>query len=231
MSRVLVIGDTHCPAMHEAYPDFLEEMYDVWSCDRVVHIGDLVDFHAISYHQKQFGLQDIEREMEAASEQVAILTRMFPKVDYLIGNHSALPTRQAADAGLPPSMLKSLAEIVGLPKTWTVHARHHDLLIDGVIYRHGDKGRSNQSNAAFVNAQMEFQSVVQGHYHAQAGVVYGANQQTRYFGLQVGCGTDPRSQYMDYSKIYTKRPLLGCGIVLDGDYAAFEPMHLEDYTR
>lgn len=229
MSRVLVIGDTHCPAMHEGYTDFLEEMYDTWSCDRVVHIGDLVDFHAISYHQKVFGLQDIEREMEAAREQVATLTGLFPDVDYMIGNHSALPSRQAADAGLPPSMLKSLAEIVGLPKTWTVHARHSDLLIDGVIYRHGDKGRSNQSNAAFVNAQMEFTSVVQGHFHAQAGVCYGANQRSRYFGLQVGCGTDPRSPYMDYSKIYTKRPLLGCGIVLDGEYAAFEPMHLEDY--
>ena len=216
--------------MHDDYPAFLLDTYEQWDCDRVVHIGDLVDFHAISYHQKVFGLQDIEREMDDARAQIAELTELFPNVDYLIGNHSALPTRQAADAGLPPSMLKSLAEMVGLPKSWTVHARHTDLEIDGVIYRHGDKGRSNQANAAFVNAQMEFKSVVQGHFHAQAGVCYGANQTARYFGLQVGCGTDPRSSYMDYSKIYTKRPLLGCGIVLDGEYAAFEPMQLELYS-
>ena len=229
MARVLVIGDTHCPAMMESYPTFLADVYDQWQCDRVVHIGDLVDFHAISYHQKQFGLESIEKEMEEGREQVALLTDIFPEADYMIGNHSALPTRQAADAGLPPSMLKSLAEMVDLPSGWKVHPRHHDHVIDGVIYRHGDKGRSNQQNAAFLNAQQEFQSVVQGHFHAQAGVVYGANQSTRYFGLQVGCGTDPRSPYMEYSKIYTKRPLLGCGIVLDGDYAAFEPMPLELY--
>ena len=229
MSRVLVIGDTHCPAMLEEYPHFLDEMYEQWNCDKVVHIGDLADFHAISFHQKEFGLESIERELELARQQVTSLTDIFPEVEYLTGNHSALPARQAKEVGLPPSMLLSLADIMQLPEGWNVHPRHHDLVIDGVIYRHGDKGRSNQINAAFLNAQLEFQSVVQGHFHAQAGVTYGANQAKRYFGLQVGCGTDPRSPYMNYSRIYAKRPLLGCGIVIDGEYATFEPLHLEDY--
>jgi len=229
MSRVLVIGDTHCPAMLAQYPEFLSDMYDAWNCDKVVHIGDLSDFHAISFHQKEFGLESIETELDMARHQVSELTAVFPEVEYLTGNHSALPARQAKEAGLPPSMLLSLSELMDLPEGWTVHPRHYDLVIDGVIYRHGDKGRSNQINAAFLNAQLEFQSVVQGHFHAQAGVTYGANQSRRYFGLQVGCGTDPRSPYMNYSKIYSKRPLLGCGIVIDGEYATFEPLHLEDY--
>lgn len=229
MSRVLVIGDTHCPAMLESYPTFLEDMYTAWDCDRVVHIGDLADFHAISFHQKEFGLESIERELEMARQQVAMLTDVFPEADYLTGNHSALPARQAREAGLPPSMLISLSDLMDLPDGWTIHPRHYDLIIDDVIYRHGDKGRSNQQNAAFLNAGNEFTSVVQGHFHAQAGVCYGANQKTRFFGLQVGCGTDPRSPYMNYSKVYSKRPILGCGIVLDGEYAAFEPLHLEDY--
>ena len=229
MSRVLVIGDTHCPAMLDSYPEFLLDMYEAWDCDHVVHIGDLADFHAISFHQKEFGLESIEHELDMARDQVAKLTETFPHVDYMTGNHSALPLRQAKEVGLPPSMLVSLSELLDLPDTWKIHPRHHDLVIDNVIYRHGDKGRSNQQNAAFLNAGMEFTSVVQGHFHAQAGVCYGANQKTRYFGLQVGCGTDPRSPYLNYSKIYSKRPLLGCGIVIDGEYAAFEPLHLEDY--
>ncbi len=229
MSRVLVIGDTHAPAMLAEYPSFLQDTYEAWDCDTVVHIGDLADFHGISFHAKEFGLQDINKEMDEARAQCAELTALFPNVEYLTGNHSALPTRQAREAGLPPSMVKSLSEILELPKGWKIHPRHHDLMIDGVMYRHGDKGRGNQQNAAFLNASLEFASVVQGHYHAQAGVCYGANQKARFFGLQVGCGTDPRSQYLNYSKIYSRRPLLGCGIVLDGDYAAFEPMKLEDY--
>lgn len=229
MSRVLVIGDTHCPAMVDCYPDFLAETYDMWSCDKVVHIGDLADFHAISYHQKEFGLNDVEREIEQAREQVARITSIFPDVEYLIGNHSALPSRQAKEVGIPPSMLLSLSDIMGLPKGWKVNPRHFNLEIDNVIYRHGDQGRSNQQNAAFLNAQLEFQSLVQGHFHAQAGVVYGANQRQRFFGMQVGCGTDPRSPYMKYSVTYSKRPLLGCGVVLDGEYATFEPLFLENY--
>ena len=229
MSRVLVIGDTHAPAMLDEYPEFLATMYETWDCDRVVHIGDLADFHGISFHAKEFGLQDITKEIDDARAQVAGLVDYFPKVEYLTGTHSALPARQAAQAGLPPSLVKSLPEILDLPTGWKIHPRHHDLVIDGVIYRHGDKGRGNQQNAAFLNASLELASVGQGHYHAQAGVCYGVNQKTWFFGLQVGCRTDPRSPYLNYSKIYSRRPILGCGIVLDGEYAAFEPLHLEEY--
>jgi hypothetical protein len=229
MSNVLVIGDTHCPAMLEAYPDFLESIYKSWNCDRVVHIGDLVDFHGISFHAKEVGMPGIEEEVEEARKQVRTLCKLFPKVDYLTGNHSALPSRQAAEAGLPPSMLLSLSQILDLPDTWTVYPRFTDLIIDNVIYRHGDKGRSNQTNAAFLNAQSEFMSVVQGHLHSQGGVLYGANQATRYFGMQVGCGVDPRSPHLNYSKIYSKRPILGCGVVLNGESAIFEPLFLEDW--
>ena len=229
MSNVLVIGDTHCPAMLDAYPDFLASIYEAWDCNHVVHIGDLVDFHGISFHTKEFGIPDIEREIEEARQQVQTLCELFPEVDYLTGNHSALPVRQAQEAGLPPSMVLSLSEILNLPDTWNVLPRYTDLVIDDVIYRHGDKGRSNQTNAAFLNAQNEFMSVVQGHLHSQGGVLYGANQTKRYFGMQVGCGTDPRSPYLNYSKIYSKRPMLGCGVVLDGERAIFEPLFLEEW--
>jgi hypothetical protein len=215
--------------MLEAYPDFLESIYKSWNCDRVVHIGDLVDFHGISFHAKEVGMPGIEEEVEEARKQVRTLCKLFPKVDYLTGNHSALPSRQAAEAGLPPSMLLSLSQILDLPDTWTVYPRFTDLIIDDVIYRHGDKGRSNQTNAAFLNAQSEFMSVVQGHLHSQGGVLYGANQATRYFGMQVGCGVDPRSPHLNYSKIYSKRPILGCGVVLNGESAIFEPLFLEDW--
>lgn len=229
MSNVLIIGDTHCPAMLDMYPEFLEEIYESWDCDRVVHIGDLVDFHGINFHAKEFGIPGIEEELEEARAQVQILTKLFPEVEYLTGNHSALPVRQAAEAGLPPSLVLSLSEILQLPDTWNVHSRYTDLVIDDVIYRHGDKGRSNQTNGAFLNAQNEFMSVVQGHLHSQGGVLYGANQNSRYFGLQVGCGVDPRSPYLNYSKTYSKRPMLGCGVVLDGERAIFEPLFLEEW--
>ena len=49
MSRVLVIGDTHCPVMIDGYVDFLKDIKRKHKTDAVVHIGDVVDFGVFIY--------------------------------------------------------------------------------------------------------------------------------------------------------------------------------------
>ena len=71
------------------YPEFLADMYEAWNCDKVVHIGDLSDFHAISFHEG-VGLESIETELDMARTQVSELTAVFPEVEYLTGNHMML---------------------------------------------------------------------------------------------------------------------------------------------
>ena len=229
MSRVLVIGDTQCPAMREDYPLFLKDMYETWDCDRVVHIGDGADFHGISYHLKHTDLPNIDREIELAANQLSSLYSLFPTVDYLTGNHSDLPNRQAQGIGLPAKMMRTLGEILDMPASWTVYPRHYDLVIDGVIYRHGDKGRANKYNSARMQADDEHCSVVCGHMHQQGGVSFGANAKHRWFGMQVGCGCETSSPYLRYAKQYAGKPIIGCGIVLDGEFPIFEPMPIEKY--
>ncbi len=224
MSNVLVIGDTHCPAMLDGYVDFLQEVQDNWNCDRVVHIGDLVDWASISYHPKAPSLKNSEEEFENAYEQVQELYAAFPEVDWLIGNHDSLTERQASDLGLPLNVLKDYADLWGV-KGWTVHPRYSDLIIDDVCYRHGDKGKGG-AMPAFMNAKTEFQSVVQGHFHASAGVLFGANMNRRFFGMQVGSGVDYRKAAMAYGVKYSNKPLLGCGVIIDGESPVFEPMLL-----
>jgi len=229
MARVLVIGDTHAPAMRESYPDFLEDMYEAWNCDRIVHIGDGADFHGISYHLKHTDLPNIDREIELAATQLATLYERFPNVDYLTGNHTDLPNRQAQGVGLPAKMMRTLGEILDMPEGWNVHPRFYDLMIDGVIYRHGDKGKSNVFNSARAQADAEHTSVVCGHFHQQGGISFGANAKHRWFGMQVGCGCETNSPYLRYAKQYAGKQIVGCGIVLDGEFPIFEPMPLEQY--
>ncbi len=50
-SRVLVIGDTHCPFDLDTYLDFLVDTYNAYNCNRVIHIGDEIDNHYSSYHE------------------------------------------------------------------------------------------------------------------------------------------------------------------------------------
>ena len=212
--------------MLEGYVDFLLDIQHAWDCDRVVHIGDLVDWASISYHPKAPSLKNSEAEFEAAASQVQELYDAFPEADWMIGNHDSLTERQATDLGLPLNVLKDYDQLWGV-SGWTVHPRYSDLVIDGVAYRHGDKGKGG-TQPAFANAKNEFQSIVQGHFHAAAGVQYGANMNARYFGMQVGSGVDYRKAAMAYGVKYSNKPILGCGVVVDGQTAVFEPMLLDN---
>ena len=223
-SRVLIIGDTHAPVMLDGYVDFLLSTYDRYGCDRVVHIGDVVDWGAISYHRTPLTPSTPEEEYHEALDQVADLVEAFPVADVTLGNHGALPWRRAQDVGLFPELLKDPATMWKTPG-WTWHERYDDFEIDGVIYRHGDKALGGQQ-AALKNAKAEFRSVVQGHHHSQLGVWYHANHNMRVFGLQTGCGVDSHSAAMAYGQVYSQKPIIGCGVVLEGQEAHAVPMDL-----
>ena len=216
MSRVLVIGDTHAPAMHPKYIRFLKDVDRKYNCNRVVHIGDLVDWNAISYHEKDPSMPGAQQEYKKAKKQVNKLYKAFPKVDYLMGNHSDLPARKAKTAGLIDDLMLPFKQVWDV-EGWTIHPRYHDLIIDSVIYRHGDKGKGGSRLAAFNNADKMHRSVVQGHLHTQCGFEFGANNDRAFFGMQVGCGVLPNHPNMNYAKIYSNRPIIACGVVINGE--------------
>jgi predicted phosphodiesterase len=210
--------------MHRDYIKFLKKIEKKHKCNRVVHIGDLVDWNSISFHDKEAFMPNPVDEFKQAQKQVKALHKAFPKVDILIGNHDSLPSRKAASLGLPDEVIRDFDRLWGL-EGWTIHPRYHDLVIDDVVYRHGDKGKGGQV-AAHKNAQAEFSSLVQGHLHAQASVVYHANKEDCVFGMQVGCGVDHDHPAMNYGRVYAAKPILGCGVVYNSKVAYFEAMPL-----
>tara|TARA_A100001518_G_C1210626_1_gene53205 strand:+ start:614 stop:1288 length:675 start_codon:yes stop_codon:yes gene_type:complete len=224
MSRVLVIGDTHAPCMLPTYPDFLLDVYTAWDCDTVVHIGDLVDYHSIAYHLRTVGTPDVMGEIDQAGKQIRELYDRFDKMIIMTGNHDALPSRRLADAIMPETMLRPEAEYWDTPG-WEWMPRYSQLVIDNVIYQHGDRGRSGV-NAAMKNAQAEFCSLVQGHLHGQCSVNWYANAQLRIFGMQAGCGVDHHLMAMSYSRRFNQKPIIGCGVVIDGKHPYVELMDL-----
>lgn len=221
---VLAFSCTHAPATHPKFLPFLKRVHKKYKCTRVVHAGDLVDWNAISFHEKDPSMPSAEDEYIKAFKQVQGFYKAFPKLDYIMGNHCSLPARKARLVGLPTSVMLPFAQLWGV-EGWDIHPRFSDVVIDGVIYRHGDKGKGG-INAASKNAVAENCSLVQGHLHAQGGVVYHSNQGGQYFGVQVGCGTDPDHPAMDYSRIYSAKPVLGCSVIYDRHRADFIPMPL-----
>ena len=210
MSRVLVIGDTHAPAMHPAYIPFLKKIANKWNIDRVVHIGDVVDHHCISFHEKHPDNEGAIREYEMAKKQVSRLYEAFPKADITIGNHDRRVHRLTARIGIPSIYLKDFNSLYNT-KNWNWVS---SLQIDGVFYYHGE-GCGGQT-PGFKAAQARMQSSVIGHYHSCCGISYQAGPNAKIWGMNVGCGIDRNHWSMEYAEPYLKKPLLGCGVVING---------------
>ena len=69
--RVLVVPDLHAPAIHPKAFDFVRQIQDDWQTDRTVFLGDAMDLHAMSYHQKELGTKRIIDEVEEGYGAIA----------------------------------------------------------------------------------------------------------------------------------------------------------------
>lgn len=222
MSRVLIIGDTHAPAMRRGYVDFLKRVAEKYQPNIVVHIGDLVDWHSISYHERLPTLSSAHQEYKIAKRQVKHLVEAFPEAYWLIGNHDSLTERQATTAGLPPDVLRDYNDLWDVP--WKVLPRFAELKIDGVIYTHGEGPGGMYAHGNRAKARRR--SVVMGHLHSNAGTIWDATPDDRIFGLAVGCGVDNDKMQFLYGKASPRKPMLGCGFVDSGKDAFFLPWQL-----
>lgn len=225
MSNVLVIGDLHAPATHPGYADFVSDIYDQWSCDRVVFIGDVVDLHSISFHERELDADNVFGEHQAAIEQIASWHDLFPNAQVCIGNHDERVIRKSKSVGIPEVMLKPYSELWETP-TWEWD---YEFSIDDVRYAHGTGCTGERP--AHIQAQKSLVSTVLGHCHTVAGVSWLCGPHHTVFGMSVGCGVDPEHPSMRYGKGWMKRPILGCGVVCDGA-PYFEMMDLKNtYNR
>ena len=220
--NVGVIGDTHFPFCHPKYLDFCYEVFNKFQCTEIVHIGDEVDNHAISFHETNPNGESASKEAIMAMQQLNIWYKRFPNVKVCIGNHSALHKRKALANGLPERFIKSYEDAWEAPRGWKWSLEWE---IDGVLYTHGT-GSSGQAGA-INRARDARQSTVIGHIHSFGGVLYSSSDKDMIFGMNVGCGIDINAYAMEYSRPFPKRPTLGCGVVLDGGrIAIFVPMPL-----
>jgi hypothetical protein len=217
MSRVLVIPDLHAPAIHPAAFDFVRSLQDEWQTDRTVFIGDAFDLHSVSYHAKEMGLPNALQEVVEAKDQMQPFYDHFSsgKVDYMVGNHCALIMRKAVDACIPEEWIRPIKEIFGMPKNWKIHERYARCQVDGVQYLHGDSSPGGNT-PALAHAVKSFQSTVIGHFHASFGVNWYANDNMRIFGCNVGSLCDSSHLAQKYGRKYTKKPILGAAVVIDG---------------
>ena len=224
--NMIVIGDIHEPFTHRGYLAFCLGLKLQYRPTTVILIGDLVDNHGISYHEKDPDGYSPGNEAKIVDKKLKKWYKAFPKAKLCLGNHDLLVERKAKTHGLPTRAFKNFREIWKIPDTWDVGLSFE---VDSVLFTHGTNysGKYPHVHAAADNRQ----STVIGHCHGVAGVEYSANEKDCIFGMSVGCGIDRHSYAMAYGKGFRRKPILGAGVIhvgTNGTKATFIPMQLGD---
>ena len=208
---ILVISDTHCPYHHPDLLPFLKAIKKKYKPDRVIHIGDEVDSHAISFHDSDPDLYSAGDEHKASLLTIHAMEKLFPEMDLMDSNHGSLVYRRQKASGLPRAAMKSYNDFLEVGPGWKWH---DDLIIDTplgkVYFCHG------KTPDILKLATSMGMSCVSGHFHSLMGVRWFGNSLGLYFGLQVGCMIDSKSLAFRYNKVQKARPIIGCSIIYNG---------------
>jgi predicted phosphodiesterase len=209
--RILVIPDLHIPAHHRDAFAFLKAVKNQYDPDAVVFLGDIVDFHSMSYHEHDPDLASPVDELTDVRKYVKELSEIFPEAYCIFGNHDKIIHRKATTAGLPKAAVRELSEIINSPHGWTWSSDLKLPTIKGDIYfTHGKTQSINKL------AQTMGMSCCQGHYHSKYYVSYYATPHGLYFDANFGCLIDKDHKAFLYGEGYIGKPVLGVGIIKEG---------------
>lgn len=206
-----VIGDTHIPYEHPGYLDFCQRIFDEQGVTRVIHIGDLLDHHALSFHDSEPSLRGAKGERVDARERLEPWFKAFKTVQVVRGNHDAIPSRQLKKLGIDPDVfMRPLADVYGFPSGWS---EVDYVYSNGVLYHHGHTALG--VNGFRNDARDRMCNTVTGHAHGNFGVSYTATDHRLVFGCAVGCGVNNSSMAFAYGKNFKLKQIVGCAVILD----------------
>ena len=208
---ILVVSDMHLPYQHKDSIKFLKEIKKEFKPDTTISIGDLLDQHALSFHDSSPELYSAGHELDKAKEYVKELESVFPKLIEVDSNHSSMIYRRALKHGLPRAYLKDYGDFLETKKWKWVD----DLTLtmsngQRCFFTHG------RSADVLKVSQTMGMSAVQGHYHTKFVISWWANPDNLFFGMNVGCLIDQKSMAFNYAKNFRTRFIIGCGIIIDG---------------
>ncbi len=211
MSNVLIIPDLHEPTSRPGALAFCRDIRRKYKTTKTVFIGDITDWHSISFHAKHPELPGPKNEYELAYAAVQKWKKAFPEADIVLGNHDRRIIRLAESVNIPAKFIRNYKEIWNTPKwTWA-----DEFIYDDVYYTHGD-GAGSGLYPAFNLVRKMGMSCVLGHHHSAGGTKWLVNPLRRMFGMDVGSLIDDKSMAFAYNCRTKIRSVLSAAVVIDG---------------
>ena len=218
--NAVFVSDLHLPYEHPDALDFVLALQETYEPEHTIQIGDFVDLHQQSFHDKHPECLGARAEFDAAREKAEAWA---PIIDVVTeGNHCMRPQKVAKKFGLLPEMLVDKGTLWGVPfvsEFW--------LTLDDktrVLCRHGDSGFPRHGTAA----RRFTHHTCTGHHHVLGGVQhYTLMDGTRRWMASGGALIDPTSPAFAYTP---HKPVLGAVVIWD-DTPLYEPMKLDKHGR
>ena len=209
---IMIIPDQHLPYHHPDSFKFLKMVRDAYKPNEVVHIGDEVDKHAMSFHDSDPDLPSAGDELKLAISYLKQMYKLFPKVTVLHSNHGSMHYRKGLHHGIPRKYLRDYNDILEAPKGWKWVEDYKTDMGNGqkCFFTHGMEKNTGRF------ARNMGMCVVQGHYHTDFDITYASSPEHLIWGMSVGCLIDKKSMAFAYDKSNMKRPILGCGVIVNG---------------
>ena len=219
--NILCISDLHIPFEHKNALDFCLDVKKKYKCEKVFFMGDIVDLHSCSFHEQSTEGMSAGEEVNIAKNKIKPWAKAFPNADICIGNHDARPFRKASAAGISSQFIKNYNQVWDTPSTWRWNWSFD---YQGLLFKHGNRaGIYSHINIA----KDEMRATVTAHTHASGGVHFMASHEKLIWGLNCGCLININEYAFHYAKDCTRRPIVGCGVVLDNStIPVFVPMKL-----
>jgi predicted phosphodiesterase len=213
LQPALIVPDSHRPYHDQRAWDLMLQVGKAIKPKRLVVIGDLADFYAVSSHSKS-----LDRTL-SMDEEIADVNKGLDELDalgakhkeFIAGNHEDRLTRYLQDRA--PELFK----VVGIPQLfkledrgWNYTPYRSDVEIGKVHFTH-DVGASGR-NAAFRALDTYQHSVITGHTHRMQFLVEGNATGEVKLSAQFGwLGDKTKVDYMHRAKVY-KDWALGFGV-------------------
>lgn len=207
-NNIIVLGDTHIPYNHPEYFEFARHIQRKWNCGKVIHIGDVLDFHATTYHQPHPDALSPYYEMELAKLEIEKWKAAFPEMVVTTGNHDRRVSRKMYDSQISSQWQKSIADV--LEVNWQFV---NDYVYNDIYFCHGE------GVTARVTALQKQMSAVQGHRHSESYIDFPAKG---LFAVQTPIGVNRNSLAFNYGRMDPREWLIGVTVILDSKTPVIE---------
>ncbi len=213
-NKIMIISDTQEPCAHQDALDFCKAVKKRYKPDLVVQIGDYCDFGSFSAFDQDPDYMSPSDELKRVQEATKKWAKIFPKLYITMGNHEMRLYRKALKAGLPKQVLKNFGDIIQAPKGWQYVDRlkvNWDDVKRRILFVHTGTGATTKAGLA----PSQHANVVHGHIHSSYWIKWNSTADALHWDMNVGCLIDDESIVFKYNKQQTKRPILGCGVIVD----------------